>query len=567
MRRIRKPFENEYDYIIIGAGSAGSVLASRLSEMPCAKILLLEAGKSPPILSDVPSAARSFIRSDIDWNYLTVPQRHTAAGHKNRQVPWPSGKTLGGSSTLNAMLYVRGNRKNYDEWAKQGAIGWSYDDVLPYFKKLENYTEPKHVNNGFHGTSGPVTASTPKFNPPVKLAAMEAATNLGYEFVDSNGPRQTGFYNYQSNTRRGQRCGTAKAYLVPSENRTNLDILTNAMVKKVVIENKRATKVIFDFEGSSHEVRAKREIILSAGTTNTAQLLMLSGIGPMAELSKFGIPVIADLPVGHNLQDHCATFLAYELSDRQKGFEKEIKLDENIRKYIEKREGPLTTSEGFMLMSFLSKNMSKMQNDIPDFSLYLVDFVREVPLKQFGISMDVMLKYFGFYAFKTTIVCASQILHPRSRGTVTLNSTNPYDPPLIDPNYYADYQDIDDVVQGLKVCKKLMGNSAMEKVGARLFASLLPGCEKFADDEELYLRCVVRTLVITTNHQVGTAKMGDPNDPTTVVDPRLKVKTIRGLRVVDASVMPTIPWGNTNIPTIMIAEKASDIIKSTIRCH
>ncbi|XP_054716422.1 glucose dehydrogenase [FAD, quinone]-like [Uloborus diversus] len=564
--RVKTRFRSEYDYIIVGAGSAGAVVASRLSEVACVSVLLLEAGNSPPILSEIPAIARSFVGSDIDWKYRTTPQRNTAAGHINRQVTWPSGKTLGGSSTINAMLYPRGNRQNYDDWAAQGAVGWSYEEVLPYFKKLEDYVDPIYFENGFHNIGGPVTASKPLFNPVQKIAGIQAALNLGKGFVDSNGPYQSGFFNFDASIRRGQRCSTAKAYLVPSENRTNLDIVTNALVTKITIQNKRATGVQFDFNGRTRRVRARREVILSAGTTNTVQLLMLSGIGPLSELAKFDITCIADLPVGLNMQDHIVSFLGYELDDSLRRLQQSTEDDQNISNYINKREGPLTSAEGFLLMSFLRKNNAEPRFDTPDFSAYLIDPLA-ITLLQLRLKPNVLLQYFGPYVNKTTILCASQILHPISTGTVTIRSRNPRAPVVIDPNYFADFRDLDDVVQGLKFCNRFMADPAMKRIGARPFTSIIPGCEPYVNDEDLYVRCAVRTFTITANHQVGTAKMGDPNDPSTVVDPQLRVKTIRGLRVVDASVMPTIPWANTNAPTIMVAEKASDMIKSTISCR
>ncbi|KAG8174745.1 hypothetical protein JTE90_012066 [Oedothorax gibbosus] len=297
-------FKDEYDFIVVGGGSAGAVVASRLSEYTCVRVLLLEAGKSPPLLNDVPVLARNFWFTDIDWQYKTVPQKYCGDGLVNKQVLWPSGKGLGGSSLLNGMMYVRGNHKNYDDWAKVGAKGWNYSEVLPYFKKLE---DNKDYNNEYHGVGGPVTVHKPRYAAEVKESLLETSKLFGYEVLDSNGATQTGYYDHQANHRNGQRCSTAKAYLVPAEDRENLDIVTHAFVKKVVIENHQAVGVEFDHGGSSHTVRAKREVIMSAGAVNSAQLLMLSGIGPKEHLQKLNIKVVEDLPVGDNFQDHNAT--------------------------------------------------------------------------------------------------------------------------------------------------------------------------------------------------------------------------------------------------------------------
>ncbi|CAL1262978.1 unnamed protein product, partial [Larinioides sclopetarius] len=293
-------------------GSGGSVVASRLSEEPCVTVLLLEAGaKKPPLLSDIPGLARFFWNTDIDWQFKTVPQKHTGLGLVNKQMVWPSGKGLGGSSLMNAMLYVRGNRKDYDNWEAQGAKGWSYKDVLPYFLKLEDNRNIDFLTNGYHASGGPITAEKPGYYSEIKTRIHEAAQQLGYKVIDLNGARQTGFYDHQAHVRNGQRCNTAKAYLVPVENRTNLDIIGGAHVKKIIFDGTRAFGVQFDYKNSEHIVKARREVIMSAGTTNTAQLLMLSGIGPREHLKKFKIPVIKDLPVGNNFQDHCATFLPF----------------------------------------------------------------------------------------------------------------------------------------------------------------------------------------------------------------------------------------------------------------
>ncbi|GFT23833.1 glucose dehydrogenase [Nephila pilipes] len=560
-------FHSEYDYIIVGAGAAGSVVASRLSEKPCVSVLLLEAGKEAPKVSDIPSVAGSFVQSDIDWKYRTTPQRHTGSALIGRRVVLPCGKTFGGGSTINALIMNRGNRKNYDEWAALGATGWSYDEVFQYFMKLEDNEDPAFALNGWHGVGGPVTVNRQNYQPTVKTSLVEAALELGYKFEDVNGPTQYGFYDFQAILRNGQRCSSAKAYLVPCENRTNLDMLARAMVTKVLIENREAVGVEFDFRSSRHRVWARKEVIVSAGAINTAQLLMLSGIGPMDELDRLRIPVIADLPVGKNLQEHPAGFTAFELSESIQPVHKRLFEEENIAKYIKERSGPLVYSSGISLLAFLSNNSTGEANDITDHELYFLELPALYAKLRVGMTSKAYHQVFGPYEKKPILVCMSQILHPKSRGFVRLRSINPYDFPDIDPNYMDDPQDLKDIVEGLKTCLKIMSSAPMSKIGAKLFTTSFPGCERFRNDTELFLRCTVRAAVMSVSHPVGTAKMGQPSDPSTVVDPYLRVKTIGRLRVIDASVMPTIIWGNTNIPTIMIAEKASDMIKRTITCN
>ncbi|KAG8194262.1 hypothetical protein JTE90_024590 [Oedothorax gibbosus] len=555
--------KDEYDFIIVGAGSAGSVVASRLSEVPCVTVLLLEAGKPPPQLTEVPGLFQSFWDSDISWNYKTTPQKHTAMDMVDAQIPWPSGKTLGGTSTINGMLYVRGTYHNYDEWARQGAIGWSYSDVKPYFLKAEDNRDSEYVANGYHVIDGPLTVSKMRFSSVLKEPIFDAARQIGFEKGDPNSHNQTGLYDAEGNIRNGQRCSTAKAYLVPAENRENLDILPNAFVQKVVIRNKTADGVIFENGGHIYFVRAKREVILSAGTVNSAQLLMLSGIGPKKHLDQFNIPVLADLPVGENLQDHAGPAVYYTLSPNFK--EKESSIHEAMEDYIWHREGPLTTT--LQLPMFYLPIPPNPISDFPDLQLYFGAVPTPKPEDSPQFKPGLVEKYFGAYENSTLLTCLAHNLQPKSRGTVKLQSDDPYDAPLIDPNYFDDPEDIRVTVEGLKICKKLVLSEPLKKYGAGVISTPWPGCEEYFGNDDLYFKCLVRSSAFTLNHQVGTAKMGDPNDPTTVVDPTLKVKGIAGLRVVDASVMPLVPSANTNVPTIMVADKASDIIKSTLDCY
>ncbi|CAL1273603.1 unnamed protein product [Larinioides sclopetarius] len=457
----------EYDYIVVGAGSAGSVVASRLSEKGCVTVLLLEAGKSPPQLTDLPVINRYFTKTDLDWNFQTVAQENAGMGLINKTFTLSAGKAIGGSSIINGLQSARGNRKDYDNWAAQGATGWSYEEVLPYFKKLENNTDPEFVRNGYHGINGPVTMSRPKYDSELKIAVAKAAKQMGYDFTDSNGPQQKGFYDLQATMRNGQRCSAAKAYLVPNENKENLDIVKNAFVTKIIIEDRQARGVEVDLNGISRKVTARREVILSAGTINSAKLLMLSGIGPKEELQKH--------------KYHKAIYEPY----------------------------------------------------------------KEKP----------------FYW------CLCQILHPKGRGYVALRSSDPYDSPIIDPKYFSHPDDIKIVVAGMKKCKEIGKSEPLVEIGSKLFSTVYPGCENTVGDDDKNFRCMARSILITSNHQVGTVKMGDPKDPSTVLDPQLRVKTIRNLRVVDASVMPNSLSGNTNVPTMMIGEKASDMIKESIHCN
>ncbi|GBN21815.1 L-sorbose 1-dehydrogenase [Araneus ventricosus] len=329
------------------------------------------------------------------------------------------------------------------------------------------------------------------------------------------------FYDHQGSIRNGQRCSTAKGYLVPAENRTNLDIVGGAYTKKVLFDGKRAVGVQFDYQNDEYEVRVRREVIMSAGTTNTAQLLMLSGIGPKKHLEKFDIPVIADLPVGDNFQDHCGFPMPFVFD--AKPLKEKLNDTDNIMKYINNRTGPLASPELVSAMAFLDGQVVSPE-DFPDHELYFLEISKEIAKEQVGLKPLVYKGIFFPYEDDPIFVCVSHLLHPKSRGTVRLQSTDPYDPPLIDPNYFEDPADVAAIVKGMQTCRKIGLSKPMKKVGVRPFATIFPEFTNIFPDFLLdeYFTFVTRSVVVTLSHQVGTAKMGDPKDPTTVVDPQLR---------------------------------------------
>ncbi|CAL1288541.1 unnamed protein product [Larinioides sclopetarius] len=429
--RTSATFKKEYDYIIVGGGSAGATLAGRLSEESCVSVLLLEAGTGkPPLLSDVPGLDRSFLFTKIDWQFKTVPQRHTGSALISRQVLYPLGKGLGGSSLLNGMLYIRGNHKDYDNWEAQAEIKRS------------------SIPLGYHAVGGPVTVERPEYKAEMSDPIYEAAQNEGYDILDSNAARQTGFDVLQATLRNGQRCSTSKAYLVPAENRTNLDIIPEAYVRKVLIQNKKAVGVQFDFQNATYEVKAGKEVIISAGATKTPQILMLSGIGPKEHLQEFGIPVVADLPVGNNFQDHCGTLTPYELDPEIPTTTEKIQNPQNIIEYIDSRTGPLASASFLSIMAFLKAQLVSPSVDYPDHEIYFLEAPIEYPEQQVGYKREIFEAYYGPYMNSSLFLCMSQHLRPKSRGTVRLNSSNPYDAPAIDPNYFQDPDDIRPIIDG-----------------------------------------------------------------------------------------------------------------------
>ncbi|XP_055933463.1 L-sorbose 1-dehydrogenase-like [Argiope bruennichi] len=564
-------FDEEYDYIIVGGGSAGSVLASRLSEDPCVKILLLEAGGDVDSLTEIPVAAFLTQLTDNDWKYLSAPQINAGGGYPTRRFPVPRGKGLGGSSLLNCMLYVRGCKADYDNWAQNGATGWSWDDVYPYFLKAENNTDPEIANNGYHSTSGYLTVSTPPENNAFKDAIAASAQEVGYEYRDINGERHTGFAKVQGTIRDGRRCSTAKAYLVPAENRDNLHIVNEAFVLKVLInKNKEAYGVRFKKDGDVYDIRARKEVIMSAGSINSPQILMLSGIGPRAHLENLGIKVIADLPVGNNLHDHVGNImLNFEAEHAKPTFLRRAMSPSNLFAYRFKETGADISLSGVEGMAFLNTKYNEESNlDWPDVQIHFVsgspatDFTQSFK-ESVGMPEEVYEKVYVPYLGKNTFTFFPVLLRPKSRGTLRLNSTNPDEYPLIDFNLFDDESDLDKVVDVMKQCINLVTNTnAFKKIGAKMFTIKAPACEEHEIYSDEYLRCVARNYPFNIYHPSGTCKMGAAGDDTTVVDPQLKVKGIKNLRVIDASVLPNIPTGNTNAPVIMIAEKASDMIKN-----
>lgn len=535
-----------YDYIIVGAGSAGCVLARRLIDTQQVSVCLIEAGAadSNPLIHIPFGVALLSRMTSINWNYNTAPQTHL----DNRSLYWPRGKVMGGSSSVNAMCYIRGQYSDYDDWDRSGAIGWNAEQVLPLFTLSEDNTRGA---SHFHGVGGPLGVSDLRYHDPLSQAFIAAGQDVQLPHIhDFNTQERVGLGLYQVTHVNGQRCSTAKGYIAPIKDDPKLTILSNTLVNRVLIDVQEqgqkqvATGVECSIDGSRTQLFAHKEVLLCGGAINSPQILLLSGIGDKQHLAKYHIECVADIPaVGQNLQDHldvivqvkCKRASGYALMPRLVP-----KYIHHAAKYAIQRNGLLASNVaeagGFAYSQFGSVDKPDLQfHFIPGI---IVDHGR-------GIEFD-----YGYGVH----VCH---LYPKSTGYICLNSNDPLDHPYIQPNYLAHSDDILALVDGVKLAMKLLASSSFAAYSPTPWQPKL-AADSMTDEQIVQF---IKSQAQTVYHPVGTCRMGQVDDPNTVVDPECKVKHIRGLRVVDASVMPSIIGGNTNAPTIMIAEKiAQDII-------
>ena len=523
-----------FDYIIVGAGSAGCVLANRLTASGKHRVLLLEAGpKDRSIWLHIPLGyGKLFNDRRLNWCYATEPQ----AECYGREVIAPRGKVLGGTSSINGLVYIRGQADDFNNWRQLGNAGWAFDDVLPYFRKAE---DNERGADALHGVGGPLAVSNARDRHPLADAYIEAAQQCGYpRNNDFNGPTQEGAGYYQTTTRNGRRCSTAVGYLKPARGRANLAVISNALASRLLFEGRRAVGVEYFSGDQLRSAYSNAEVIVASGVFNSPQLLQLSGVGPAALLTSLGIAVIVDMPgVGHGLADHYSSRIVYRCKEA-------LTLNDVVYSWSGKVAAGLRygfTRRGYLALSaiasgcFLRAHPSSATPDVQcSIALYSGD-----------VAAGVLHRFSG-----VTGVCT--LLRPESRGYVRIKSANPHEAPAINPNYLATAKDRETLVAGVKAMRRIFQAPAMARYIAEEFE---PGPQCASDDDLLDF---IRRYGSTTYHPISTCRMG--NDGTAVVDQRLRVRGLTGLRVVDASIMPGMVSGNTNAPTIMIGEKGAAMI-------
>jgi choline dehydrogenase-like flavoprotein len=531
-----------FDFVVVGAGSGGCAVSGRLSEDPNTSVAVLDAGgKNDNWVVTTPGAIILMVGGKVNnWAFDTVPQK----GLNGRIGYQPRGKGLGGSSAINAMVYIRGHRADYDRWAALGNTGWSYADVLPYFKRSEHNAD---FDGEYHGKGGPLRVNRPRSDNPVQEIFLQAAREAQFRIrEDFNAEEQEGLGIYQVTQDNGERWSAARAYVHPHmDKRTNLRVETFAQATRILFEGKRAIGVEYRQGNETKQIRARREVILASGAFQSPQLLMLSGVGDAAALQKHGIASVHHLPgVGRNLQDH-PDFVFGFTSDAPYfaglSFSGIARIFKGIAQYRRERRGPMTSNVaecgGFL--------KTRPDLDLPDIQLHFC--------------MAMVADHGRKPRWGTGFSCHICLLRPQSHGSVWLQSADPFTPPAIDPNFLGEEADLDTMVRGFKMTKRLLDAPALKALQTSdVFTA---GVE--SDDD---IRKTLRNYVDTVYHPVGTCKMG-VNDPMAVVDPKLKVYGLEGLRVVDASIMPTLIGGNTNAPTIMIGEKAADMIRGEMRVN
>ncbi|XP_028170515.1 glucose dehydrogenase [FAD, quinone]-like [Ostrinia furnacalis] len=564
----------QFDFIVVGAGSAGSVLANRLTEISEWKVLLIEGGGNENFFSDIPIFAPFLSLTPMNWGYNSEPEPRACKDLRGKVCFLPRGKVLGGSSVLNFLIYQRGHPDDYDDWARMGNQGWSYSEILPYFKKSENIRISNLMNSSYHGRGGYLDIDYSPHKSPLEVLFKKAGEELGHKWQDPNGEEVIGFSKPQATMRKGRRCSTSKAFLEPIRYRKNLMVTKHSIVQKIMIDPSTNTAYGVEFTKGRlrRQVLARREVVLAAGTIGSAQLLMVSGVGPEEHLQEVGITPIMNLPVGYNLQDH-VTFSgnAFLVNDSSICVnDKTAASPVSAVQYLA-GGGPLTLPGGAAGLAFLRTRYASQDHSPtrPDIELVmgggsLAGDLLGILRGLLGVTDKWYWQVYGSLppqVREASFAINPVLIRPRSVGRLKLRTGNFSDHPLIKLNYFNDINDLYALVEGVRMIQKVINTRSFQRYGTKLHNVPFPGCQNVPFDSDEYWQCAIMQTSITIDHQVGTCKMAPVGDPTGVVSPRLAVNGIRGLRVADASVMPRIPAAHTHAPVVMIAEKAADMIK------
>ncbi|KAK7866565.1 hypothetical protein R5R35_010413 [Gryllus longicercus] len=557
----------EFEFVIAGAGAAGSALALRLTERPDWNVLLLEAGGEEVPIMDVPFFIGQFQSTDANWHYVTTPQTTCCVLMKDSRCDYPTGRMVGGSTGINYMFDVRGNPKDYDNWADMGNKGWSFADILPYLKKVEDMQIPELQNSDYRGYGGRIKITYPNSFFDVSGLILKATEEAGFPMTDDyNGEKQTGTGRMQTTTYEGSRWSANAGYLNEARARPNLFLRTRSFVKRLILEGVRARGVRYERGGHEHVAYATREVILSAGAVNSPAILMHSGIGPADHLQQLGIPVVQPLPVGHNLMDHTALATITTLNKTVSPSIPDVLLNPlNLVNYFARKSGPFTSPGGFEAITF--HEIEGAEFHTPGWPDVEILYASLNPLATRGLADVFRLSDVAYDRLlepikgKPSLVAAIWRLRPKSRGRIFLLNNDTSTPPQIDVRGFSDPEDVAAVLSGLRAFQQVLAAPSFQRVGARIVDAPVPGCEEFDFDSDDYWRCAIHRFSLPIYHQSGTAKMGPPGDPTAVVSPDLKVVGIEGLRVADASIMPLVISGHLQFPCYVIGEKAADLIK------